>query len=77
MSLFCSILCPACECDPDGSVDRGVCDPLTGQCVCKQNVEGERCDRCKFGFYGFNRDDPSGCQCKCSFTHKMKLYRDI
>ncbi|ROL46627.1 Laminin subunit beta-4 [Anabarilius grahami] len=65
--------CIPCECDPDGSVDRGLCDPVTGQCVCKQNVEGERCDRCKFGFYGFNRDDPSGCQlCRCNFMGTIR-----
>uniref|UniRef100_A0A8C1P6W4 Laminin, beta 4 n=1 Tax=Cyprinus carpio TaxID=7962 RepID=A0A8C1P6W4_CYPCA len=62
----------SCECNPDGSVDRGLCDPVTGQCVCKQNVEGERCDRCKSGFYGFNRDDPSGCQCKCNFMGTIR-----
>ncbi|KTG45038.1 hypothetical protein cypCar_00028796 [Cyprinus carpio] len=47
-----SDVCRTCDCDPDGSV-----------CVCKQNVEEECCDRCKFGFYWFSRDDPSGCQC--------------
>uniref|UniRef100_A0A8C2HRP5 Laminin, beta 4 n=1 Tax=Cyprinus carpio TaxID=7962 RepID=A0A8C2HRP5_CYPCA len=65
--------CIPCECNPDGSVDRGLCDPVTGQCVCKQNVEGERCDRCKSGFYGFNRDDPSGCQlCRCNFMGTIR-----
>ncbi|TRY81696.1 hypothetical protein DNTS_026007 [Danionella cerebrum] len=54
--------CKPCDCDPDGSLDQGVCDPGSGQCMCKRNVEGERCDRCKFGFYGFSHDDPNGCQ---------------
>ncbi|KAI7811799.1 laminin subunit beta-4 precursor [Triplophysa rosa] len=65
--------CIPCECNPDGSVDGGLCDPVTGQCVCKQNVEGVRCDRCKFGFYGFSRDDPSGCQlCGCNFIGTIR-----
>lgn len=66
--------CLPCECNPDGSVDGGLCDPVTGQCVCKQNVEGERCDRCKCGFYGFSRDDPSGCQlCRCNFMGTVSI----
>ncbi|XP_056307443.1 laminin subunit beta-4 [Danio aesculapii] len=66
--------CISCDCDSDGSVDRGLCDPVTGQCVCKQNVEGEQCDRCKFGFYGFSRDDPSGCQlCRCNFLGTIQV----
>ncbi|XP_051546192.1 laminin subunit beta-4 isoform X1 [Myxocyprinus asiaticus] len=64
--------CIPCDCDPDGSVDQGFCDPVTSQCLCKQNVEGEHCDRCKFGFYGLSRDDPSGCQiCRCNFMGTM------
>lgn len=32
----------ACECDPDGAVPGAPCDPVTGQCVCKEHVQGER-----------------------------------
>ncbi|XP_034287609.2 laminin subunit beta-1-like isoform X1 [Pantherophis guttatus] len=64
--------CISCDCDPAGSSDGGVCDSHTdttlgmiaGQCRCKENVKGARCDSCKEGFYGLN--DPLGCQpCRC------------
>lgn len=63
----------ACDCDPVGSLASGVCDSHTdldlgmigGQCRCKQNVRGPRCDYCKEGHYGLSIDDPLGCQRKC------------
>ncbi|CAK6979151.1 laminin subunit beta-4 [Scomber scombrus] len=58
--------CIPCDCDPLGSQGGGLCDPLSGQCVCKGNVDGQRCDRCKHGFYGLRHDDLAGCQkCRC------------
>ncbi|XP_026097959.1 laminin subunit beta-2 isoform X1 [Carassius auratus] len=67
-------VCVACDCDPDGSLNGGICDGhddpslrmIAGQCRCKDNVEGARCDRCKPGFFGLSASDPRGCQpCKC------------
>ncbi|KAK6480575.1 laminin subunit beta-1 [Huso huso] len=67
-------VCVACDCDPVGSLEGGVCDSHTdldlgmiaGQCRCKVNVKGTRCDYCKEGFYGLSRNDPVGCQpCNC------------
>ncbi|XP_039860060.1 laminin subunit beta-4 isoform X2 [Simochromis diagramma] len=58
--------CIPCNCDPAGSRGGGQCDALSGQCVCKENVEGQRCDRCKHGFFSLRQDDPTGCQaCRC------------
>ncbi|XP_061578256.1 laminin subunit beta-4 [Cololabis saira] len=58
--------CKPCDCDPAGSHGGGQCDALSGACFCKENVEGERCDRCKPRFFGLSEDDPAGCQeCKC------------
>uniref|UniRef100_A0A8C7YL48 Laminin subunit beta-1 n=1 Tax=Oryzias sinensis TaxID=183150 RepID=A0A8C7YL48_9TELE len=67
-------VCLLCDCDPVGSLDGGVCDSHTdldmgmiaGQCRCKANVKGIRCDDCKVGYYGLSQNDPQGCQpCNC------------
>lgn len=52
-----------CECDPTGSMST-LCNTLGGQCQCKPNVGGRRCDRCEVGTYGFG---PEGCRaCDCN-----------
>ncbi|KAM9699005.1 LOW QUALITY PROTEIN: laminin subunit beta-4 [Dama dama] len=65
--------CIPCECDPDGTISGGLCvshsDPdlgsVTGGCLCKENVEGAKCDRCKPN-HGLSAADPLGCQsCAC------------
>uniref|UniRef100_A0A915MXT1 Laminin subunit beta-1 n=1 Tax=Meloidogyne javanica TaxID=6303 RepID=A0A915MXT1_MELJA len=52
----------SCDCDLTGSTS-GICNAKGGQCECKPNVVGRRCDRCAAGTYGFG---PSGCTpCNC------------
>jgi laminin alpha 3/5 len=48
--------CKSCICDDLGT-DH--CDPSTGECVCHNNVDGEKCDRCLPDHYGF--DSGYGC----------------
>ncbi|NXI99520.1 LAMB3 protein, partial [Psophia crepitans] len=59
--------CLPCECDPDGTVPGSICDPLTGRCVCKENVQGDRCHLCKPGFTQLANANPLGCRrCACN-----------
>lgn len=52
----------ACECNIPGTASGlHVCDPGTGQCVCKVDVVGQRCDVCKDGFHHLNEENPFGC----------------
>uniref|UniRef100_A0A3Q0SJ21 Laminin subunit alpha 3 n=1 Tax=Amphilophus citrinellus TaxID=61819 RepID=A0A3Q0SJ21_AMPCI len=40
-----------CICDYRGT-SHGICD-ASGRCLCRQGVEGERCDRCQPGYQSF------------------------
>lgn len=37
--------CTECDCDPNG-IASTECDGLSGQCHCKPNITGRRCDKC-------------------------------
>ncbi|XP_070280772.1 laminin subunit beta-4 [Myotis yumanensis] len=74
--------CLPCECDPDGTISGGICeshsDPalgsVAGQCLCKENVEGAKCDQCKPNHYGLSATDPLGCQpCNCNPLGSLPL----
>ncbi|ELK32172.1 Usherin [Myotis davidii] len=54
--------CEPCRCHPFGSASK-LCDPLSGQCECKAQASGLRCDTCREHFYGL---DVTGCKaCAC------------
>ncbi|XP_055508928.1 laminin subunit beta-4 [Leucoraja erinacea] len=66
--------CVPCNCDPEGSVNNGMCEGHTdlhlrtvaGHCICKRNVEGRRCDHCRSGYFGLNAANVDGCEdCGC------------
>lgn len=50
-SMFSMIPILACECNSEGSKSNACSD--SGQCECKDNVEGLPCDHCKDEHFGF------------------------
>lgn len=50
------------HCNSDGTLSC-----RDGYCICKTNVEGPRCDRCRAGSYGLAASNTEGCEeCFCS-----------
>ena len=54
-----------CECDLQGSLQHS-CAEFGGQCACKSNVIGRKCNKCRTGYYGFPN---------CRSKYSMVLYR--
>ncbi|XP_022246631.1 laminin subunit alpha-2-like, partial [Limulus polyphemus] len=64
--------CRPCDCNADGTVSSectpdGLCQcDETGQCPCRDNAFGRKCDRCKNGTFGLDRENRKGClECFC------------
>uniref|UniRef100_A0A4W3IED9 Basement membrane-specific heparan sulfate proteoglycan core protein n=1 Tax=Callorhinchus milii TaxID=7868 RepID=A0A4W3IED9_CALMI len=56
--------CQACQCHVNGSTTNA-CDTQTGQCQCKPNVEGRKCNHCMSGTYDLSSS--RGCiPCNCN-----------
>lgn len=49
-----------CDCDYGGSLSFE-CEKFGGQCQCKPNVIGRKCELCKTGYYGFPDCRPCNC----------------
>ncbi|XP_046832865.1 multiple epidermal growth factor-like domains protein 8 isoform X2 [Vespa crabro] len=52
--------CKKCNCNEHGDKDLDICDRQTGICFCRDNTEGDMCQRCKKGYYG---DPKNGGMC--------------
>ncbi|XP_066588247.1 laminin subunit alpha [Prorops nasuta] len=64
--------CQSCLCDTCGMEE---CDNRNGQCHCKENVVGEKCDSCEVNHYGFNSCD--GCKpCDCGLASESSQCDD-
>ncbi|CAD6997953.1 unnamed protein product [Ceratitis capitata] len=50
--------CRRCACDGRGAT--GTCDPVGGQCHCREGFQGVRCDECARGYYG---EECRRCEC--------------
>lgn len=70
--------CVACDCFMAGVTSNGSClqkstdDQEAGQCFCKPDVIGRKCDKCKFGYFGIQTGNCSACNCSLfgTFTDK-------
>ena len=62
-----------CGCNMDGSEDK-LCDDA-GQCNCKCNVQGEKCDSCMDGFFGFPACQGINQAILLSFDNQMNVFR--
>ncbi|KPP70604.1 laminin subunit beta-1-like [Scleropages formosus] len=73
LSLLPQINPADCDCDPQGSLGAE-CQRIGGQCPCKPNVMGRRCDQCAPGSFGFG---PHGCSaCDCHSQGSLSLQCD-
>ncbi|OTF72579.1 hypothetical protein BLA29_005761, partial [Euroglyphus maynei] len=59
--------CEDCRCNQNGTISRiGICDTVTGDCMCKANVQGRTCNMCKPNTYQLNSARFFGCvDCEC------------
>ena len=79
MFLHVFINCPhtACECNATGSASSE-CNSLTGECDCKPNIQGSKCDICMEGFYLSNPSSLDGCQsCDCNLGGSLSPFCDM
>eukprot|EP00111_Clytia_hemisphaerica_P003965 TCONS_00011362-protein len=68
-------VCIACDCFLPGTTNNGKClqnstiNQAAGQCPCKPNVFGMRCDECKDGYFGLRLSPDGNCEaCNCSIN---------
>lgn len=54
--------CIQCTCSPYGAINQ-FCNPVSGQCKCRENVSGPDCDTCIDNYYGLDADGCKPCEC--------------
>ncbi|KAM4770863.1 usherin [Rhinophrynus dorsalis] len=57
--------CQECDCDPAGTLADTECDQINGQCKCRPNYQGRRCNQCMPGFYVSNVHGMRCASCSC------------
>lgn len=67
--------CQPCDCDAVGSVSSK-CHEATGQCFCRENVIGRRCDRCAENFAGMDELGCKGTVSSLSLLVYGNLFKD-
>lgn len=66
-----------CSCNTMGSINPQVCNVHGGQCNCKKNVYGRKCDRCLPRYYNFLSGlgcDPCNCDLNGSFSKDCSVH---
>ncbi|XP_053139313.1 usherin [Hemicordylus capensis] len=68
--------CSPCNCNTSGTVDGDItCHRNSGQCKCKENVIGLRCDQCNFGYKLLQNINQSRCEpCQCHIHGSMNEF---
>ncbi|XP_069911419.1 usherin isoform X2 [Oryctolagus cuniculus] len=68
--------CSPCNCNTSGTVDGDItCHQNSGQCKCKANVIGLRCDHCNFGFKFLRSLNDDGCEpCQCNLHGSVNKF---
>ena len=47
---------------------------MSGRCFCKQNIEGEKCEKCKPGYYDYTAATTQGCRrCECNLVSTVGI----
>uniref|UniRef100_A0A1I7XHB3 Laminin EGF-like domain-containing protein n=1 Tax=Heterorhabditis bacteriophora TaxID=37862 RepID=A0A1I7XHB3_HETBA len=71
--------CVECDCYIAGTLSMlNTCNQNSGQCICKRNVAGRRCDKCKDGYYNLQSFNQLGCQpCTCDVGGALRSECDV
>ncbi|XP_071962430.1 usherin-like isoform X2 [Antedon mediterranea] len=69
--------CEPCTCNAAGTINGSTTCQVNGQCTCKANVIGDKCDQCNYGYYSLSITNPDGCTvCSCNANGASSIYCD-